>query len=93
MLLVGAGIAHWAFEVRPLLRHLTAGALFIALAAGLNFWPDRAFEAAHTPVRPDELPCRLLTRGPFAYSRISIWCNHDDACWLQRSTRLAVPRM
>lgn len=69
MLLVGAGIVHWAFDARPLLRHVPTGALLVALAVVLNVWADQVFKAAHTPVRPDELPSQLVTRGPFAWSR------------------------
>jgi protein-S-isoprenylcysteine O-methyltransferase Ste14 len=69
LLLGGAGIAHWALDAQPILRHVLAGALLIVLAVVLNIWADRVFKAAHTPVRPDEIPIRLVTRGPFAWSR------------------------
>lgn len=69
LLLGGAGIAHWALDAQSILRHVPAGALLIVLAVVLNIWADRVFKAAHTPVRPDELPIRLVTRGPFAWSR------------------------
>ena len=69
VLLAGAGLIHWALGARPVLRSVPAGGVLIALAIVLNVWADQVFKSAQTPIRPDEMPAGLVSRGPFAFSR------------------------
>jgi protein-S-isoprenylcysteine O-methyltransferase Ste14 len=69
LLLVAAGVTHWALGAVPLLRSLPVGVALVAVALVLNVWADRAFARAQTPVRPDERPARLVLGGPFEFSR------------------------
>jgi protein-S-isoprenylcysteine O-methyltransferase Ste14 len=62
---------HWLLPVAQVVAwpYRLAGAAPVALGLGLNLWADRLFKRAGTTVKPFETSRRLVTGGPYRFSR------------------------
>ncbi len=71
--LLALALERWAFslrfgaESRPLT--LLSGWLLLAVGASLVLWAARTFSRAHTPIMPFKPASRIVTSGPFRFSR------------------------
>ena len=45
------------------------GVIFIVLGLLINFWTDSLFKKEKTTVKPNKIPRKLITEGPFRISR------------------------
>ncbi len=45
------------------------GVIFVVMGILLNIWADNIFKKEGTTVKPNKIPSRLVTKGPFQFSR------------------------
>ena len=68
--LILALLLHFFFPIRPISGSpRILGTLFIAFGLILNLWADSRFKKGRTTVKPNETPIKLITDGPFRFSR------------------------
>jgi protein-S-isoprenylcysteine O-methyltransferase Ste14 len=62
---------HFFFPIKDIISGLYRflGVLIIAFGVVINLWADSLFKKEKTTVKPDELPSKLITKGPFRFSR------------------------
>lgn len=73
ILLLGIGLDRWfspaySAPVPPPVR-IAAGAVLMALSLALALWGFLTLRRAGTPVEPGQVPSRLVTEGPYRFSR------------------------
>lgn len=64
-------ILHIIFPIKIIVagNYRLFGILFIILGIIINIWSDNLFKQEKTTVKPDEIPTKLITNGPFHISR------------------------
>ena len=55
------------YRITSLYRFL--GIVFIIIGLTINIWADSSFKKEKTTVKPNEDPSKLITEGPFHFSR------------------------
>jgi protein-S-isoprenylcysteine O-methyltransferase Ste14 len=61
---------HYFFPIKNFITPLRLiGSVIIAFGIAINIWVNKMFNKEKTTVKPDETPSKLITSGPFHFSR------------------------
>lgn len=65
-----AVILHLLFPIKAIPdAYRILGIIPIIFGITINIWADNMFKKEKTTVKPDNLPSKLITKGPFSFSR------------------------
>ena len=68
--LVLSVVVHFCFPIKIINSSFRIlGILFIIFGLVINFWADEIFKKEKTTVKPNEISTKLITTGPFCFSR------------------------
>ena len=63
-------VLHFLFPIKKITNsYRFFGFLLILIGLMINFWVDNLFKKGKTTVKPDKIPLKLITNGPFHFSR------------------------